>query len=100
MAEQLPRKKLSKEDLEKIVEAIFEVVEREVERARRELSLPSIDYELNVEVVDGPFYTFNVSLNLRSKFSSDKLQATAGKVLEKIFSRIDEFMREYGYEER
>jgi len=100
LAEQPPRKKLSKEDLEKIVEAIFEVAEREVERVRRELSLPSIDYELNVEVMDGPFYTFNVSLNLRSRFSSGKLQAAAGKVLEQIFSRIDKIMRERGYEER
>lgn len=100
MAEQLPRKKLSKEDLEEIVEAIFDLAECEVEKVRKELSLPSIDYELNVEVVDGPFYTFNISLNLRSRFSSDKLQAAAGKVLEQIFSRIDEIMREHGYEER
>jgi len=100
LAEQPLRKKLSKEDLEKIVEAIFEAAEREVERVRKELSLPSIDYELNVEVMDGPFYTFNVSLNLRSRFSSGKLQAAAGKVLEQIFSRIDKIMRERGYEER
>ena len=100
MAEQPPRKKLSKEDLEKIVEAIFEVAEREVEKVRRELFLPSIDYELNVEVMDEPFYTFNISLNLRSRFSSEKLQTAARKVLERIFSRIDEIMREHGYEER
>jgi len=100
LAKQPPRKKLSKEDLEKIVEVIFEVTEREVERVRRELSLPSIDYELNVEVVDRVFYTFNVSLNLRSRFSSGKLQASARKVLEQIFSRIDKIMREHGYEEK